>query len=290
MRLFRVYILLCFISCPSRAIDITGELLIYKTKNEETLYDIARRFDLGIDELIYANPKIDPWIPKEGSDLIIPSMHILPSKPHYGIIINKADLRLYFFLENGKLARTFPISIGTLKHETPIGITKIKQKQLNPYWIAPPSMRADNPELPKIIPPGPDNPLGKYAILLEWPNITIHSTNKPWSIGTYSSYGCIRMYSEDAELLFNEAKQNTIVRVVNEPIKLGWLNGDLYLEASPSEEQKIQIDTFGYIFINPKLSQIKSKIISKYERKKIDEEILNKTLKEYRGIPIKISK
>ena len=270
----KLAIFVSIVSCISNASDIIGELTYYKVKDRETLYDIARKFDLGINEITAANPGVDTWIPR--NIITIPSMYILPSYYRQGIIINKAELRLYFFSSNAKLVRTFPVSLGILGHETPMGITKIKYKQQNPHWKAPISMRLENPDLPSIIPPGPNNPLGQYVLFLEWPSILIHGTNKPWSIGAYNSYGCIRMYPEDIRLLFDEVKVGGIVSVIYEPIKLGLLAGDLYLEVHHSSNR-----------LN--LEYIKNKILKKYREKNINEEILKQVLKEARGIPVKIS-
>ena len=255
--------------------DLIGKILFYQVKYGETLYDIARTFDLGAEELINANPGIDPWIPKEFSELIIPSMYIIPNKLKHGIIINKAEQRLYFFSNNGKSVKTFPVSLGILGHETPLGSSVIINKQLDPYWIPPLSMRLENPSLPQVIKPGPDNPLGRYALLLSWPNILIHSTNKPWGIGDYGSHGCIRMYPEDAEVLFHLVKIGNLVKIINEHIKLGLSKGDLYIEVSSAN--------------NLDLKTIKEEIIKKYANYKINHAILEKTLRESKSIPTKIT-
>lgn len=291
-----LFILLYFFSLEANTSErdnIIGEIIYYKVKDEETLYDIARKFDVGIDELIYANIKVNPWLPTEGSEVIIPSMHILPTKPYKGIIINKAELRLYYFpIENDfKQVITFPISIGVPGHETPLGITKVKYMQAHPYWIPPASMQIENPNLINIMPPGPDNPLGNYAIYLEWPGIIIHGTNKPWSIGTYGSHGCIRMYPEDILILFQLVKKGTRVRVTNEPIKIGWLNEKLYLEASPNEEQKDQIDMFNKVIINQGIASIKATInnVAAKNQLKLNWQIIDTILEQYKGIPIIIN-
>ncbi len=270
--------------------EVIGKVMNYSTKYEDNFYDLARKFDLGIDELIRANPGIDPWMPGANVELIIPTMHILPSILHQGIIINRSELRLYFFAKNSDLISTFPVSIGISDHETPTGMTVIIAKQLDPYWITPPSMRLDALDPPIIIPPGTNNPLGKHALYLGWQNIIIHSTNKPWSIGTYGSHGCIRLYPEDAKLLFQQVRIGTSVKVIDEPIKLGSVAGDLYIEVLSLQQLKIPMNLLGKLIINPDLVDIKARIITKYGKDKLNEELLDELLNGSTSIPVKINK
>lgn len=164
-----IFILFYIPSSFVHASDLVGIVSTYQIQEKETLYDIAREFDLGIDELRYANPGVDVWIPEKSESLIIiPNQYILPSKPHEDIVINRAELRLYLFSKKGDFINSFPVSLGTSQYQTPIGNAKIIDKQQNPYWIVPFSIQAENPHLSKIIPPGIDNPLGKYALYLTW--------------------------------------------------------------------------------------------------------------------------
>ena len=264
--------------------NIIGHLLTYTVKGDETLYDIARAFDIGIDELIYANKGIDPWLPGVGALLTIPSFHALPPRPYKGIVINKAEVRLYYFLRENDITKvlTFPISIGVMGHDTPIGTAKIRHKQKNPYWIPPLSMRRENSKLPPIVAPGPDNPLGEFALYLEWNQILIHGTNKPWSIGTYGSHGCIRLYPEDIKKLFPLVEKGTLVRVIDEPIKVGWLNHALYLEASFFQKDVLDSDDFARI-----MTLLKG--LPKDCQVSINWDAVNAILKNPTGVPAKIS-
>ena len=289
---FALLMIAYFNSSAHAKSNIIGEILVHRVSEDETLYDIARNYDVGIEELIYANLGIDPWLPGEGTKVYIPSMHILPSAKCEGIVINKVELRLYYFSKASKTcdpqyALTFPIGLGEDGFETPIGITYVSKKQKNPIWTPPASIKVEKPYLAKIILPGDDNPLGHYAIYLGWPAILIHGTNKPWSVGTYSTHGCIRMYSEDIELLFEKVKIGTKLQVIDEPIKIGYLENELYIEVTPTQEQKVQLDLFGKIIITPNLDVIKRKIINQHSN--INEDALDIALQGFQGIPIKIN-
>lgn len=216
--------------------DIVGMIAYYRVGAEDTLYSIAQKFDLGIVELMAANPGVDPWIPRKNSIITIPSAYILPHGKRSGVVINLPELRMFFF-KDAKTVMTFPVGIGREGWQTPIGDTTIILKRKDPVWIPPASILAENPDLPKIIPAGPDNPMGQYALSLGWQSFAIHGTNKPYGIGLRSSHGCIRMYPEDIEELFQLVRKGTKVTVIDNPYKLGWRNNVLYLEATPTQEQ-----------------------------------------------------
>jgi L,D-transpeptidase ErfK/SrfK len=183
-----------------------------------------------------ANPGVDPWVPGRNTHLLLPTMHILPNGPRKGIVINTAELRLYYYdAEDGYFS--YPLGVGRDGFLTPLGTTKIVRKKERPSWYLTPSEIRDHPELPRVIPPGEDNPLGEYALYLGWPAYLIHGTNTPWGIGRRTSRGCIRMYPEDIEWLFQKVPIGTQVTVVDQPVKLGWKDGELYIEVQPSTMQ-----------------------------------------------------
>ena len=222
--------------------DLIGQLQEVSITTEDTLLDIARRFDLGYNEITAANPDVDPWLPAEGDRLVIPSYFILPSAPRNGIIINLAEMRLYYFppqeqvtSEHTAKVMTYPIGIGQEGWSTPLGVTYVTEKITDPAWTVPDSIleeyaMAGRP-LPRIMPPGPDNPLGRFALRLEIPGFLIHGTNKPFGVGRRISHGCIRMYPEDIEELFQHVPVGTRVWVVDQPYKIGQRNNHLMLEA-----------------------------------------------------------
>ena len=210
---------------------------------EDTLIDIARAHQLGYEEIRLANPGVDVWIPGEGTEVRLPTQFILPDAERSGIVINIAEYRMYYYFEAGghEWVRTFPISIGRMDWGTPLGRASITTKVANPSWYPPQSIRdewaADGRELEAHVPPGPDNPLGEYALRLSIPGYLIHGTNRPAGVGMRVTHGCIRMFPEDIEWLFPQVPVNTPVRIVNQPIKLGWIGDDLYLEVHPPLEE-----------------------------------------------------
>jgi len=224
---------------PAPGNDIVGDVLVVSAREGETLLDIARAHDLGYNEIVAANPDVDPWLPDTGAAITIPTRYVLPNAPRSGIVINIAEMRLYYYPPpTGSLhdiVMTFPIGIGQEGWATPEGEARIIVKKENPVWTVPKSIReasaAQGEPLPKVVLPGPDNPLGKYALRLDMVGYLIHGTNKPFGIGRRISHGCIRMYPEDIEVLFRRVELGTQVSIINQPYKLGKENGALYLES-----------------------------------------------------------
>ncbi len=224
-----------------------GEMETYKASQEDTLVHIARKHELGFVELRAANPHIDPWLPGRGTKITLPTRHILPDATHKGVVINIAEMRLYAFVNGDEAPDTFPIAIGREGLETPTGTTTIIRKKDGPTWRPTARMREADPTLPASVPAGPENPLGTHAVYLGWPTYAIHGTNKPFGIGRRVSSGCIRMYPENILEFFKLAKVGMPVRVVNQPIKLAWIKGELFLEAHPDLEQSIQMEETGIV-------------------------------------------
>src|SRR5271163_1148011 len=222
---------------------VVGEDQTIMTVYEDTLYDLAAAYSLGSEELIRVNPKVDPWLPGAGKMLVVPGRHILPPGPHEGIVVNLPEHRLYYFPKpkrGGPIqVITYPVSIGKMDWRTPLGITHVIQKQKDPTWYPPESVRKEHAEdgdpLPAMVPPGPKNPLGAYAMRLAAGNGTylIHGTNNPRAVGLPVTHGCIRMYPDDVAALFPLIPVGTPVRLVNEPVKVAWVDGELLLEAHP---------------------------------------------------------
>lgn len=226
--------------------DLIGELGQTTTVYEDTISDLARNFDQGYREMRLANPKVDSWLPGTGTEVLVPSMYVIPKAPRDGIVINTAEMRIYYF--NGKDASgakrllTFPISIGREQWVTPKGRTTVVGKVKNPAWHPPKSIRKEHAEegdiLPTVVPAGPDNPLGTHALLLGIDGYLIHGTDKPFGIGMRVTHGCIRMYPEDIVTMFNATPVGTPVYIVNQPIKVGIASGNIYLEVHPHLEEE----------------------------------------------------
>jgi L,D-transpeptidase ErfK/SrfK len=218
--------------------DVVGVVQVVKASKDDTLTDIARRFNVGYEEILRANPKVDPWLPGEGREIVVPTQFILPDAARTGIVINIAAMRIYYYppVKRGEpqVVLTHPIGIGKVGWRTPEGVTKIVRRQKDPTWRVPTSVRKEHHEngedLDPVIGPGPDNPLGKYAFYLQWPSYLIHGTNKPAGVGLRSSHGCIRLYPEDIEQFFNTVPIGTQVRVVNQPFVFGWREDQLYMQ------------------------------------------------------------
>ena len=216
---------------------VVGRDQVYIARYEDTLLDIARRFGMGLAELRLANPGVDIWLPGEGSAIRLPSRFILPEAPRSGLVVNVAEMRIYYFPEDESIVRTWPISIGRVGWETPLGETSIVRKKARPTWYPPDSIREEaarggNP-LPRVVGPGPDNPLGSHALYLGFPQYLIHGTNKPFSIGMRVSHGCVRMYPEHIVELYELVEPGTPVTLVHQGVKAGWAGDELYLEVHP---------------------------------------------------------
>lgn len=221
---------------------VVGETVTIHAREGETLLDIARRYKVGYEEIRLANPDVDTWLPGKGTAVVVPTQFVLPDAPREGIVVNVPEMRLYYYPKPrpGEQARviTYPVSVGRGDWETPIGVTEIIRKDENPSWRPPESIRAEHAAngdpLPKVVPPGPQNPLGKYALRLGLPAYLIHGTNKPYGIGMKVTHGCMRLYPEDIDALFRSVSVGTPVRIVNQAAKAGWLGNRLYLEVHPA--------------------------------------------------------
>jgi len=269
---------------------LVGRISIHFVSSGETLLDLARDDGLGILEVMAANPGIDPWIPKEGTLILLPKFRILPDTPERGIVINLAERRLYFFGDSESDVQSWPIGIGRLGFTTPLGQTKIVKKTIDPIWYPTAETRVEDPNLPTAVPPGPENPMGKFALYLGWPQYAIHGTNRPWGIGRRVSRGCIRLYPEDIEMLFHLAEVGTKVTVVDQIAKLAWEKNRLYLEVHPSRSQLDNLEETGYFDAEPiegLLELIREAAGDHADR--LDHAVIARAERERRGVPVIIS-
>jgi L,D-transpeptidase ErfK/SrfK len=214
-----------------RSLDSTiiGNSTIHVTRFEDTLLDIARLKHLGYQELIRANPGVDPWLPGDGTWVTIPSRWILPDAPREGLVLNMPEQRLYYYLP-GSRVMTFPLGVGREGEETPAGSYRVGQKRTNPIWYVPKSIQAEMEVPRKVVPPGPNNPLGKYWMRLSHTTYGIHGTNNPWAIGRRVTHGCIRLYPEDISFLYPRVPKGTPVRVIYQYAKVGVMEGKAYFQ------------------------------------------------------------
>jgi L,D-transpeptidase ErfK/SrfK len=241
---------------------------------KETLLDIARNFGLGFNEIQLLYPKMDPWNPESGRCLDIPTRWILPSTRHHGVVINLPELRLYHFLPEIGIVTTFPVGIGDVGRETPVASGRIKDRKLNPEWWVPESLRQKYGV--KSIPPGPNNPLGKYWIGLSLDGYGIHGTNFPWGVGRLVSHGCIRLYPEHIALLFQEVYVGTPFEIIYEPVKIGILAESIFIEVHP--------DIYGRI---PDIATHTERRLKRmFIWSNIWPEVVNNALEKQNGIPV----
>ena len=225
--------------------SVIGEPQLVRIVGDNTLSDLAREYGLGYDEIVAANPGVDPWLPGEGTPVLLPTQYVLPSSVRSGVVLNVASKRLFWFPEpaagESRVVYTFPIGIGRVGWETPTGRTTVVAKAKDPNWYVPLSVREEHAAmgdpLPAVVPPGPDNPLGHYVLKLDMPGYLIHGTNQPYGVGMRVSHGCVRLYPENIEFLFPEVANGTDVAIVNEPYLLGERDGELFFEAhTPLED------------------------------------------------------
>lgn len=208
----------------------------YTIRADDSLFEVARRYDLGYTEITAANPGVDPFVPEPGRRVVLPTEWILPDAPiRKGIVVNIAEMRLFLLPSRGlRTVATFPIGIGDRGTETPVGRFSIVEKIRNPAWHVPKSIRKKEPDLPAVVPPGPDNPMGSRALRLSNWTVLIHGTDRPWGIGTRNSHGCIRLYEEDITRLFGMVGIGTPVAVVNQPVKATTRGNRVFLEVHNS--------------------------------------------------------
>ncbi|MGM0985680.1 MAG: L,D-transpeptidase family protein [Pseudomonadota bacterium] len=226
--------------------DLVGEVYTIVTESGDTLIDIGHEHGIGYEEMVRANPDISIWAPFEGTEVVIPGRFVLPDEPREGLVINVAEMRLYYYPETEEdeppRVETYPIAVGRMDWKTPLGTTRIIDKVKNPAWYPPASIRREHAEagdpLPSVVPPGPDNPMGTRKMRLGIPGYLIHGTNRPEGVGMRVTHGCIRMLPEDIEALFPRLPTGTQVKLINDTLKLGWADGTLHVQAYPYLEEE----------------------------------------------------
>jgi L,D-transpeptidase ErfK/SrfK len=238
---------------PADGSAVVGTDERIKSTYKDTLLDIAHRYSLGYEEIIRANPGVDMWLPGEGTEILLPGRRILPPGPRDGLVVNLPEHRLYYYPKSRKgqhrVVITYPVSIGRMDWHSPLGQTEVVAKQKHPSWYPPESIRKEHARngdpLPRVVPPGPNNPLGDFKMRLGVGDGTyeIHGTNNPMAVGMAITHGCIRMYPEDVAALFAKVPVGTKVWLINDPVKVTYVGGDLLMEAHPpvdSEGQTVE--------------------------------------------------
>jgi len=268
-----------------------GQMQDMSATYEDTIVHIGREYGVGFVEMRAANPSVDPWLPGAGTHIVIPTLNILPESAHEGVVINLAEMRLYYYKTPNSEPITFPIGIGRDGLKTPLGVTSVMRKKDGPTWTPTDRMRKEDPTLPVSVPPGRDNPMGTHALYLGFPTIAIHGTNKPYGIGRRVSSGCIRMFPEDITQMYNMVPVGTKVTVVDQPIKAAWINDRLFLEVHPTQDQAAVMEHEGTV-PDYQLSERDLSYIMRVAGKDVqtlDWQKIRQVVKERKGYPIPIA-
>jgi len=263
---------------------LVGEARAVTTRYEDTLAKIAERHGVGYQAIIDANPQVDPWLPGDGAKVHLPLRFVLPPGAREGVVINLAEYRLYYYPPEGDRVITHAVGIGRPCCPTPLGETETVMGLEDPSWTPPASIRAEHaaagdPLPPGVIPAGPDNPLGRFAVDLAMPGILIHGTNQRFGVGTRVSHGCVRLYEEEVESFVRGVPNGTPVRIVHVPYKTGWHEGRLYLEA--------HAPLSGYEPEGPS-AMVQAVVAASGEDDVIDWDAAEHAAREARGMPVVI--
>ncbi len=272
---------------PARVIDAQTALpqlrpLIGAWRNtlvepEETLLDVAYRERLGFTAVARLNPDVDEWIPDAGTVVQLPTRLILPDAPAEGLVLNVPEMRLYDF-RLGPEPEIFAAAVGDALDPTLLGEFRIGEKRVNPTWTVPASIRAEKPELPARVPPGPDNPLGSLWMTIGSSSYGIHGTNIRWSIGRMATHGCVRLYEDEMQRLFERTASGTRLRIVYQPYKWGTAGDGLYLEAHPDLYDRISDPLAAALELPRALGSIEA----------IDVGEVARVVVEARGVPLRV--
>lgn len=290
--LFGIFFLLSSFTVQAKTYDkdYVGAVEEYTAVFEDTLVHLARAHNLGFVEMRAANPFLDPWIPGAGAKITLPKQYLLPDAPREGIVINLPEMRLYYYPADGGAPKSYAIGIGREGLKTPTGTTTVTRKKEGPTWRPTKRMREEDPELPAIVYPGPLNPMGSHALYLGWPQYAIHGTNKPYGIGRRISSGCIRLYPEKIGELYNDVPIGTKVTVVDQPVKVGWIEDKLFIEIHPTQDQSLEVEKMGalqsYTITEEDIALIEEKAGAYKEN--IDWGIVREAVKRRSGYPVMI--
>lgn len=271
---------------PGDLPPLVGRVQHYRIVQKDTLLDVARNAGLGFQEVKDANREVDEWIPPAGLDVVVPTEWILPRAPQRLIVVNIPEMRMYMFPPRTKpgdevVMRTWAVGIGDRSTPSPIGSFTVRSKDKNPTWYVPDSIyKTMAPPRRRVVPPGPDNPMGAYRIRLSSGDYSIHGTDTPWAIGRQTTHGCIRLYPEDIGELYELVNPSTRVELVYEPVKLGEANGRLYVEAHDDVYRRF-----------PSLESEAFRLVKAAgATERVDPERLRQAVRDRRGVPVDVTR
>jgi L,D-transpeptidase ErfK/SrfK len=270
--------------------NYVGQIRVHLTSEGEVFPDIARNENLGFTELMSANRGADPWLSPAGTPVILSGFHILPDAAAEGIVVNLAAQRLFYFHPDSNRVSTFPIGVSREGHTTPLGNTSIVRKKADPIWYPTKGARAEDPSLGAAVPPGPDNPLGRHALYLDWPLYLIHGTNRPDGVGRTVSRGCLRLYPEDIEKLFELVPVGTKVQIVDQEAAVTWIGNQLYVQVFPTREQAEEIGISGKSSNRIQSSELYVRVMEAAERGggAVDWMAVERAGLERTGMPVRV--
>lgn len=269
--------------------DVVGRVDWHRVSEADTLVAIARRFGVGYEAIVRANPMFDIWLPEAQRALKLPMQFVLPPGPRQGLVLNLAEMRLYYYPNEGpKQVFSYPVGIGREGWQTPVTTTRITDKTSNPNWYPPQSIRDEALDagvvLPDVVPAGPENPLGSHALRLGISGYLLHGTNRPAGVGMRVSHGCIRLYPEDIVALFDLVDVGAELRIIDAPVKLGWLRNELYIEVHPAAYAPDgEIGRSSIVAIDKLKAQL-----GKNQSLTLDAVALQLALDEVSGVPVRI--
>lgn len=273
---------------PPSTVGVVGSVKMIEAIDSDTIADLAQQYGIGYEAMVNANPNVDEWYPGAGTKIFIPSRYVLPDAPREGIVLNLPEMRLYYYDRNEPAVYVYAVGIGRVDWQTPLGVLHISDKEANPTWTPPASIRAEHAArgdiLPAVVQPGPDNPLGLYKMRLSNPSYLIHGTNKPTGVGMRVSHGCIRMYDEGIEELFSIAPRGVKVNIINQPMKVGWFGDSLYLEFHPPlEEFNVSLQESIYLARQSVYQQLA------HSGYRVADELIDAVVREASGMPVEVA-
>ncbi|QBF83724.1 LysM peptidoglycan-binding domain-containing protein [Shewanella maritima] len=276
---------------PTNGNSVVGENQYYVVpEGKTTLEAIAAKFQLGLTNMMQANPGVDPYLPTPGSTLIIPHQLILPNTKREGIVVNIAEMRLYYYPKNSNSVTVLPIGIGQVGRDTPENwVTKVYRKRANPTWTPTKNTReiyaAKGVTLPDVWPAGPDNPMGLFALYVG--NLfALHGTNADFGIGLRVSQGCVRLRDDDIEHLFNSVPVGTRVEFINQPVKVAEeSNGGRYVEVhEPLSRTQEEFESN-----EPVMLELDRKVTRFIAHAETDSFVIKRLLEQRTGMPTRIN-
>lgn len=274
---------------PKPGNDVVGELKVIYPRKHESLVDLSIRYEAGYDELRWANPKLNAWMLSEDTPVILPFKFILPSGKRSGIVSNIPEMRTYYYLKGSDKVYIYPVSVGRMDWKTPLGSWPITRKQKNPPWYPPESIRREHREmgrgeLPRVVPAGPDNPMGTRVLRLSLPSYLLHGTNDETGIGMRVTHGCMRFFPQHIEHLYDIVPTNTQVTFVNQPVKFGWEDGTLLVEVHPPLEED-NLDVNG---LREKAREELQKILKDAPETFVNHDLIDIAIQQQSGLPVEV--